>query len=140
MLDKKNTEYYQANHKKFSSALTKQLAVWKKQFKPGAKVVSYHKTLSYFYKEFGVRNEMVLEPKPGIPPTASHIISVMSHLKKEKINKIIVENYFDPAVAMRIQKEQKDVNVLVVPVAVNGSAEVGSLLALYGHLVKNIGM
>ncbi|MDH5581462.1 MAG: hypothetical protein OEY33_06120, partial [Bdellovibrionales bacterium] len=75
----------------------------------------------------------------GIPPTASHIIGIISKVKSEEVKKIIVENYFDETVAKRVSKEVPRVQVEVVPVAVYGKKEVDDLFTLYEYLVNKIG-
>jgi zinc/manganese transport system substrate-binding protein len=138
-LDEENKENYNKGFKAFEERMTLSLDRWKKKFSNSIKVISYHKTLTYFYDEFGVDNIDVLEPKPGIPPTASHIIGIISKVKSEEVKKIIVENYFDETVAKRVSKEVPRVQVEVVPVAVYGKKEVDDLFTLYEYLVNKIG-
>lgn len=138
-LDPPHASQYQKNFDEFAKKINSKMTEWKKKLRPGLKVISYHKTLTYFYHDFGVKNIDVLEPKPGIPPTASHIMKVISEINDYDIHKIIVENYFDDAVARRVQKATKDVTVHVVPVAVHGSKNVKTIFDLYDILVKMLG-
>jgi zinc/manganese transport system substrate-binding protein len=99
-------------------------------------VISFHKTLSYFFDRFGVTNTTLIEPLPGIPPTAKHSLEVIAAAKAKAIPLIMVENFFDPAAAKRIASEVAGMRVAVVPVAVGGDAEISSLDALYEKLVQ----
>lgn len=138
-LDKDSESSYRENFKNYSQRIKKLQNAWKQRLVKGTKVISYHKTLEYFYQDFGILNLNVLEPKPGIPPTASHILDIIKLVKNENVEKIIVENYFDDAVAKRIQKDLPSIKILTVPVAVRGKVEVTDIFTLYEYLVKKIG-
>lgn len=139
VVDSKNKTEYENNFKVYSTKIDELIVKWKKQIPRGLKVVSYHRTLSYFYADFGIDNINVLEPKPGIPPAASHIISLIKQMKKEKVSKIIVENYFDDTIAKRIKKDIPSVQIKNVAVAVHGTQGVNNILDLYDHLIKAMG-
>ncbi len=134
------SQLFDQNTKRYERRMMKSFSVWKKKVVVGTKVISYHKTLTYFYRDFGINNIDVLEPKPGIPPTASHILKIISKVKGMKINRIVVENYFDNAVARRVVREVKGVSVHTVPVAVNGEKGIDSLFKLYDHLVAKLAL
>jgi zinc/manganese transport system substrate-binding protein len=101
-------------------------------------VVTYHKTLTYFLDRFGLRGAAVLEPKPGIPPTAPHIVEVIELVKREHVPLILVENYFDPAPAQRVARDAPGTRVAIVPVAVDGAPGTGTTEALIEALVQAI--
>ncbi|MFZ8934426.1 MAG: metal ABC transporter substrate-binding protein [Bacteriovoracaceae bacterium] len=138
-LDLANKEVYEKNANNFEEKMRSLIKEWKAKIPKGFKVISYHKTLTYFYEDFEIVNVDVLEPKPGIPPTASHILGVIDKLKSQKIKKIIVENYFDETVAKRVKKEVPDVQIELVPVAVSGKKGIQDIFSLYEYLVSRIG-
>ena len=104
----------------------------------GKKVITYHPTLSYFYKRFGITNVAILEPKPGIPPSASHILEVMKTSRNENVQLAVVENFFDASVAERVAKDVPGMKVKSVPVSVEGADGINSLVDLYQYLLKEI--
>ncbi|MBC7531887.1 MAG: zinc ABC transporter substrate-binding protein [Oligoflexus sp.] len=107
--------------------------------KTGVKqVVSFHKTLTYFFDRFNLQNPMILEPLPGVPPTAKHTMEVIERAKADKINLIMVENFFDATVANRIAKDVPGLRVEVVPVSVDGEEKIRSIDDLYEYLVSAI--
>ena len=138
-IDPKNKKSYQDNYLTFNTELSSKLTKWKSLIPSNLKVITYHKTLTYFYHEFGVSNVDMLESRPGIPPTASHIMKVIKKMKTQKLDKIIVENYFDTTVARRIQKSVKNVKISVVPVAVRGNDKVDTIIDLYDVLAHELG-
>ncbi len=139
-LDSGHASGYRARAKALDDRLKQKTAGWKARIdKSGVKsVVSYHKTLSYFFDRFGLKNPAILEPKPGIPPTSAHIIEVIAQMKKDKIPLIMVENYFDAAVTKKIQSELPSIRTEIVAVAVGGDAKTGSIDELFENLVKAV--
>jgi len=102
----------------------------------GIKVVTQHKTFTYFLAETGARIVATIEPKPGIPPSAADILNVTHKLKLMKPNVILVENTFDDSAAKRIAREVKGVPVDVVPIGVYGEKGINNLYDLYKRLIK----
>lgn len=142
LLDPTNKSTYAQNYTLYEKRIHSMYKKWKLFFSKTIKVVTYHKTLSYFYDQFGVSNIDVLEPKPGIPPSASHVLSLIKKVKAEKIKKIIVENYFDQSVGKRVirdSKEYVDTKLVSVPVAVYGEEGINNLFDLYILLCSKIG-
>src|SRR6478672_2068206 len=58
-------------------------ARWTAQAAPlkGTAVVSQHKAFVYLYDWLGLKEVAVLEPKPGVEPTAAHLQEVLTTLK-----------------------------------------------------------
>jgi zinc/manganese transport system substrate-binding protein len=138
-LDPSNALEFEKNLKIFSNDIKNKLKTWKEKISRGVKVVTYHKTLSYFYHRFGINNIAYLEPKPGIPPSAAHILGVIKLAKVNKVKKIIVENYFDPTVAKRVAKDISDLKVMTIAVSVGGGKGTSNLIELYSKLADSIG-
>lgn len=133
-----------AAYTKRAEALQKRLAektkAWQARItKSGVKkVITFHKTLTYFLNRFGLENPAILEPLPGVPPTAKHTLDVIALAKTQKVPLILVENYFDPTVAERVAQDVEGIRALTVPVAVDGDEGVASLDALYERLVQAV--
>ena len=101
-------------------------------------VVTYHKTLTYFLDRFGLTNTAILEPLPGVPPTAKHIMEVIKTAREQGVRVILVENYFDSTVADRVSKDIPGVRVSSVAVSVEGESGIKTLDDLYERLVVAI--
>jgi zinc/manganese transport system substrate-binding protein len=106
----------------FSNALDKNFLSWQNRLhKLNTKnVITYHKTLLYFLQRFQINLIATIEPKPGIPPTASHSLELIELAKKNHIHCILNESHFETVAAQRISKEISG-QVSVVP------TEVGAL-------------
>jgi len=113
--DPPNAETYRANLKNFTAALDAKLVEWRKTLAPfkGRSLVAYHDSWPYFAREFGLKIELFLEPKPGIPPTPAHLAEVISKMKEESARVIIVDPYLNRRTADTVARET---GAMVVPV------------------------
>lgn len=102
------------------------------------KVISFHRTLSYFFNRFGITYPTTLEPKPGIPPTTKHIMDVIQIVKTQKVPLIMIENFFETTSAKRIQQDVSSVRVVSVPVAVGGEPNILTTDDLIERLVAAV--
>jgi zinc/manganese transport system substrate-binding protein len=139
-LDTPNAAKYLERAKALQRRLEEKTRLWQARIdKSGIKkIVTYHKTLTYFFDRFKIQNAAILEPKPGIPPTSGHILDVIGLIKAQKISVILVENYFDPAVTRKIMQEVPSVRSHTVPVAIEGDVGIKTLDDLYENLVATI--
>jgi len=94
-LEPKSCDFFKENLKKFNARLDGKIAEWQKLLEPfaGQQVVTYHNSLPYFAKRFALKMDLFLEPKPGIPPSPSHLAEVITKMKSEKIRVILAQPY-----------------------------------------------
>ncbi|HUL03020.1 MAG TPA: metal ABC transporter substrate-binding protein [Gemmatimonadales bacterium] len=86
-----------SGHQYGGAPLTARLGGWLKQGLPfrGKPVVCYHKEWDYFSREFDVPCVDYIEPKPGIPPTPSHVREVIDEIKEQRIAVLLSTSYYD---------------------------------------------
>jgi zinc/manganese transport system substrate-binding protein len=103
-VDPPNTAVYDANYKKFEATINAKLQEWGAAMLPfkGQSVVAYHDSWVYFAHRFGLNIDIFLEPKPGIPPSPSHLAEVIEKMKAQKIKAIIVEPFHDRKIAEKV--------------------------------------
>lgn len=91
----------------FTKRLAEKIAAWQKQMAPlkGKTVVAYHNSWPYFANRFGVKIDLFLEPKPGIPPTPANLKDVISRVKADHIGVIVVEPYQNRRTAEKVTAE-----------------------------------
>jgi len=94
-LDPKSADYFQANLKTFSDRLDAKMAEWLKLLASfqGREVVTYHNYWPYLAQRFGLKMDLFLEPKPGIPPTPAHLAEVVTEMRAKKIKVILAQPY-----------------------------------------------
>ncbi|HMG06343.1 MAG TPA: metal ABC transporter substrate-binding protein [Chthoniobacterales bacterium] len=103
-VDPPNAGSYDANYKKFEATINAKLQEWGAAMLPfkGQSVVAYHDSWVYFAHRFGLNIDVFLEPKPGIPPSPSHLAEVIEKMKAQKIKAIIVEPFHDRKIAEKV--------------------------------------
>jgi len=95
-VDPKNASAYDANYSRFSSAITQHIAGWEQTLAPykGQSVVAYHDEWVYFFDRFGLRPFGYLEPKPGIPPSPSHVNSLIGRMKESHVHAVVIPSIY----------------------------------------------
>ena len=103
-VDPPNAAFYDANYKKFEGTINAKLQEWGNKFLPfkGQSVVAYHDSWVYFAHRFGLNINIFLEPKPGIPPSPSHLAEVIEQMKAQHIKAILVEPYHNRKIAEKV--------------------------------------
>lgn len=137
-LDSINAELYQSNANSFKSRMEKKTIEWKARLaKTGVKeIVTYHKSLIYFLDRFNIRGIAQLEPRPGIPPTASHLLEVIKEMKERNVRLVLIENFFDASASSKIKENVPNAVISLVPVAVDGAKGISTTEDLIENLVK----
>lgn len=132
-------EVFKANLKQFEDKIDARLAVWQRQMAPlrGTKVVSYHKSYSYFAERFGLRVVNTIEPKPGIPPSASHVRDLVAQMRADGVALIVIEPNHERKTPAFLAQET-GAKVVLVPSMVGGSKEAGDFLSFFDHIVKTL--
>ncbi|WP_240893736.1 metal ABC transporter substrate-binding protein [Limisphaera ngatamarikiensis] len=137
-LDPEGAEEYRKNEKAFLLDLDRRLPGWLEQLRPhaGARLAAYHNAWPYFARRFGLRIDLFLEPKPGIPPSAAHLARVIAEMKADGVRAILVEPYQDRRVAERVAAETgaRIVPVTQYPGGLKGTE--GGYLELMDYLVR----
>lgn len=103
-LDSANAAGYQANYAKFEASINAKLQDWGRALLPykGQPLAAYHDSWVYFAHRFGFTIETFLEPKPGIPPSPSHLAEVIARIKADHIKAIMVEPFQNRKIAEKV--------------------------------------
>ncbi len=123
---------YFAGRDRFQADVKKRLLGWLKAAIPfkNAPIVSFHDSFPYFARRFGFQVVAFLEPKPRIPPTQSHLQSVIDVVKERGVKVIVREPFHDPTPAQFVaEKTGARVAVLsTMPGGIEGSATYQELI------------
>jgi ABC-type Zn uptake system ZnuABC Zn-binding protein ZnuA len=138
-LDPANAPHYEGNLKTFNERLDKKIAEWTKALEPyrGTKVVTYHKSLTYFLERFGFELAGTIEPKPGIEPSPSYVNALVPRLKSAGVKLILVEP-FRPRKTPTIVAQSVGAKLVLLPAAVNGNEKVKDYFSLFDYDVAQI--
>jgi zinc/manganese transport system substrate-binding protein len=138
-LDPAHGAEYEQNYLQFEQRLKTKIALWEKKLAPfkGKKMITYHKSFSYFSDWSGIMIAGYVEPKPGIPPNPGHLLSVIDQIKAEKIPLILSENYYDTKASQQLS-EKSGAKFLIVPTSVEGDAAVKTYEDLFDLLTQKL--
>jgi zinc/manganese transport system substrate-binding protein len=98
----------------------------------GMKVVTYHRSWSYFAQAFGLDVVNYVEPRPGIPPSPDHVQDLVTQLKQGGIRLLIMEDFFDPRLPQKIAKDT-GVPLVVLPTSVGAEDGIKTPLDLFNR-------
>lgn len=139
-LDAEHKADFEARARAYQTRISGKIKAWQERVKKSGlkEIVTYHPSLNYFLARFGLKSAGFLEPKPGIPPTAQHIVEIIGVVKTKKIPLILVDNFYDAKIADRIKIEAPQVKVKTVGIAVGSAAGLDKLEDVTEQLVRAI--
>ncbi len=99
-LDPAGSDYYRARVRAFADTIESALNGadgWQARLAPfrGARVLTFHRSWSYFLKRFGLVSVGELEPKPGIRPGPGHLADVIDTATQQDVRLILIEPFYD---------------------------------------------
>jgi zinc/manganese transport system substrate-binding protein len=133
-LDPANAAVYDANEKAFEARLNANEKGWQDELAAikGKPVVAWHTSWRYFAEYNGMNIVAFMEPKPGVPPSPSHLYEVIQTVKRTGAKAIVMEPFYDRKVADLVAK-QTGIKVLVLPPSVGGVQGVGDYISLMSY-------
>jgi zinc/manganese transport system substrate-binding protein len=138
-IDGGEAPYYQSRTKAFLARWRQAISRWEKDGAPlkGMPIVVHHKNFSYLNSWLGLREIGELEPKPGLPPTASHLSELLARLGKEPAKAVVLTAYQDPQAAEWLSTRAK-IPVVTLPFTVGGDKKATDLFALFDDTLSRL--
>jgi zinc/manganese transport system substrate-binding protein len=140
-LDPKNASVYDANARAFEAKLNAAETAWAADLATirGKPIVAWHTSWRYFADYNKVNIVAFMEPKPGVPPSPSHLYQVIQTVKRTGAKAIIMEPFYDRKVADLVAK-QTGIKVLILPPSVGGlrSAPVNDYVSLMKYDISQL--
>ncbi|MFQ5652018.1 MAG: metal ABC transporter substrate-binding protein [bacterium] len=111
------TVVFEKNLASFNARIDSAYQAWKEKIAPyeGTKIIAYHNSWPYFEHAFDMNIVGFIEPKPGIPPAPSHLVSVIKRMKEENVRIIIISPYFDDKPAQVVARRTGAQVVAIAP-------------------------
>jgi zinc/manganese transport system substrate-binding protein len=115
------------------------IARWTAQAAPlrGVPVASQHKGYVYLYDWLGLKEVTVLEPKPGVEPSAAHLQTVLATLKATPARMVLYSAYQDPRPSEWLSRNA-GIPSVKVPFTVGGSDAAKDLFGLFDDTVTRL--
>ena len=89
VLDPSHSDAYKANLSAFREKVRQKQKGWSSLSTKGRQFIAYHKLFEYLAADFGFTITAYVEPKPGIPPSASYIEHLIETIRKSRPNGIL---------------------------------------------------
>jgi zinc/manganese transport system substrate-binding protein len=138
-IDPANADVYRSRADSFGKRWQSALQRWEQQAAPlkGMPIVVYHKDMSYFINWAGMREVGSLEPKPGIPPTPSHLADLVERMKRAPAKVVVYSPYNSPRAA-EFLSQQANVPGVMVPFTVGGTEKANDLVGLFDDTLERL--
>jgi zinc/manganese transport system substrate-binding protein len=138
-LDGANADGYRSRGKSFRERWQAAIGRWEQQAAPlkGVPIVVYHKDFSYFINWVGMREAGSLEPKPGIPPTPSHLAELLDQMKRAPAKVIVYSPYNSPQAA-EFLSTRANIPTVMMPFTVGGTDKAKDLFGLFDDTIGRL--
>jgi len=138
-LDPGEAEQYRARARAFLERWQQASARWEREGAPlkGMAIVVYHKNMSYLVRWLGMREVGALEPKPGLPPTATHLSELLASLARDPAKAVVRAAYNEPRAAEWLSERAK-IPVITLPFTVGGSERAKDLFGLFDDTLSRL--
>jgi ABC-type Zn uptake system ZnuABC Zn-binding protein ZnuA len=138
-LDPKNASVYAANEQAFDDRLSAAEKTWQADLAKikGQPVVAWHTSWRYFAEYNGMNIVGFMEPKPGVPPSPSHLAGLIQTMKQTNAKVIVMEPFYDRKQADLVAGRVGGA-VLVLPPSVGGAPGTGDYITLMKHDIARV--
>ncbi len=138
-LDPAHAADYAKRQADFIAGWQQAITRWTAQAAPlkGLAVVSQHKGFVYLYDWLGIKEVAVLEPKPGVEPSAAHLQTVLTALKAMPARMVIHAAYQDGRPSQWLG-QNAGIPVVKLAFTVGGSDGAKDLFGLYDDMVAKL--
>jgi zinc/manganese transport system substrate-binding protein len=139
LLDPANAATYQQRFDDFSKRWLAAIDKWETRAASlkGRAIVVHHDAWEYLETWLGMTQVGTLEPKPGVPPTSSHLAELIAVTKAAHTLAIVSAAYQDPKAGEWLA-ERTGVPAVVLPFTVGGDDAAKDLFALYDDSIDRL--
>ncbi len=138
-IDPAGKDYYQQRFVNFNQRWQQAMNKWQHQASQlkGTRMVVHHRDWVYLFDWLGIEIAGALEPKPGLPTTASHLVSLKQTLKAKPAKMIVHTTYQNPRGAKRLS-QLTGIPVVQLPYTVGGAEQVKDLFSLFDVTIQRL--
>ena len=131
--------YFQQRLADFTSRLDAAEKRWLAAIAPykGTKVVTYHRSFPNFAKRFGLDIIGYVEPRPGIPPTPTHLAELIERSKRDRPKAVVYSPYHNVR-PVEFLSERTAVPKVMLPFTVGGTPKAKDLFGLYDDCIERL--
>lgn len=137
--DPEGHDLFHKNCEIYSGTVTSKVNELKKrgEILKGKKVIAYHEDIAYLCEFYGMEQIATIEPKPGVPPTASHSKNVET-VAKSKGAELIIYNQSQSSKLPNKMGTDLNIGVAQIANAVGAQKEISSWLELQEYNLNRL--
>ncbi len=134
-IDPENSAIYRSNWVNFTNRMETKIKEWRYMLAPyqGTKVLTYHKTWTYFIDWAGLQEAGTIEQKPGIAPSPKHLAYIIKLARSSDI-KLVISSLYDPKRASKIVADKVGIPFIPLPSQVGAEKNI----TVYTELIDSI--
>jgi len=138
-LDPAHAAAHRARGQAFAVRWQTAIAGWESRAAPlkGLPVAVQHKSFTYLLAWLGLREVAILEPKPGVEPSVSHLARVATQLQATPARAVLRATYQSPRPADWLAK-RAGIPALALPYTVGGNARAQDLFGLFDDTLDQL--
>lgn len=132
-------QFFRTNAEAFLKKLDTKITEWEDAMRPlkGAKLITFHKSWSYFAAWLGLDVVDQVEPKPGIQPSPGHTAQLIQKVRAGNIKAIVVEPFYDASAPQQIARSTS-ATVLRLPTSVGGVDEARDYISMMDYNIRTL--
>jgi zinc/manganese transport system substrate-binding protein len=136
-IDPSGRAEYDGRWQAFSKKFKDKIATWKAAIAPlaGSKVVEYHKSWIYLIDWAGLTSVGALEPKPGIPPSPSHVTELLLQVKDQHVRFVFRESYHSDSLS-QVFANKAGAKLLELPTMVGAEPDIKTIWDKWDRIVQ----
>ena len=138
-LEPDQAAYYAARGKDFDARWSEAIKRWETKAAPlkGESVVIMHRDQAYLCHWLGLNEVASIEPKPGVPPTASYLGQLVTKLTGAPPRLILLNAYNDAKPANWLSA-RVHAPAVILPFSVGGSPDAKDLFGLFDDTINKL--
>ena len=137
-IDPAHAAIYRQRKEAFAAMLQARMKQWQIALATlkGASVVVYHESWVYFLDWAHLVQAGALEPKPGIPPTPSHVAGLIGRMRDKNVRFVLQESFY-PTQLSKLFSQKSGAPLKVLP-TMTGAGGTKSYVDVIDTIVKEI--
>lgn len=139
LIDPEHAEDYRINLENFNDRWNRAIERWEVQAEPlrGMPVVVHHNSWIYLQYWLGLEVVGTLEPKPGIPPSSTHLSQLLAQLGQHPARMVLRSAYQSPR-ASEWLSQRAGIPAVLLPSTVGGSERAEDLFGLFDDIIRRL--
>jgi ABC-type Zn uptake system ZnuABC Zn-binding protein ZnuA len=137
--DPANAKYYEGERLKFLDRLSAKMREWERKLAPmqGRPLIAYHNSWAYYARRFRLNFAGTIEPRPGIPPSPSHLAGLLKLMESQQV-KVIVRQPHEPAKNADFLAGKTGAKVVLLATSVGAVPAVKDYLSLFEYNAETL--